>query len=231
MRFTLVRSALAALALVALPAFADDLGDFNAAVEAAAVHNRIAIGYLRTGNTDLASIELDRLRNAWARVGRLPRPAAFDDIPLYTAMLTDIATRLITADMMLNVGRPENAQQALLGIRDDLYNLRKSAHVPVLADCIRDANGAMDKLMAYDAHVGEAGLAEAASRYDKLLTQCDQMASEKTRMEPEFRRLVDGARASLSRIPEAIATHDADMLHRLLVELRSFDHLLAFRFG
>jgi hypothetical protein len=70
MRFTLVRGALAALA------FADDLGDFNAAVEAAAAHNRIAIGYLRTGNVDLASIELDRLRAAWAQVGRLPRPAA-----------------------------------------------------------------------------------------------------------------------------------------------------------
>jgi hypothetical protein len=230
MRFTLVRSAFAALALLAGPAFADDLGDFNAAVEAASAHNRVAIGYLRTGNTDLASIEVDRLRAAWARVGRLPRPAAFDDIPLYTAMMTDIATRLITADMMLNVGRPENAQQSLLAIRDNLYTLRKAAHVPVLADCIRDANGAMEALMAYDARVGEAGLAEAASRYASILAQCDRVAGEKAK-EPEFRRLIDGAQASLARIPEAIAGKDADLLHRLLVELRSFDNLLAFRFG
>lgn len=231
MRFAHIRCALVALALLAGPACADDLGDFNAAVEAAAAHNRIAIGYLRTGNTDLASVELDRLRAAWARVGRLPRPAAFDDAPLYTAMMTDIATRLITADMMLNAGRPENAQQALLAIRNDLYELRKSAHVPVLADCIRDANDAMDRLMAYDAHVRGAGLAEAAGRYGAILTQCDGMADEKMRKEPEFRRLVDGAQASLSRIPEAVATGDADLLHRLLIELRSFDNLLAFRFG
>ncbi len=34
----------------------------------------------------------------------------------------------------------KNAQQALTGIRDDVCNLRTAAHVPVLADCIRDAN-------------------------------------------------------------------------------------------
>jgi len=231
MRFTVVGSALLAVALVAGPVFANDLADFDAAVEAASSHNRVAIGYLRNGNTDLASVELDRLRAAWAQVGRLPRPTVFEDVPLYTAMMTDIATRLITADMMLNSDRAENAEQALTAIRDYLYTLRKSAHVPVLADCIRDSNEAMDKLTAFDARVGEAGLAEAASRYDGILKQCDQMADRKTRSEPEFRRLIDGAYASLARIPEAIATKDDDLLHRVLVELRSFDNLLAFRFG
>lgn len=231
MRFTLVRSTLTGLALLAGPAFADDLADFNTAIEAASAHNRVAVGYLRTGNTDLASIELDRLRASWSQVRRLPRPAVFDDVPLYTAMMTDIATRLITADMMLNAGRPENAQQALLGIREDLYNLRTTAHVPVLADCIRDANQAMDKLLAFDAHVGEAGLAEAASAYSAILKRCDGMANEKTRSEPEFRRLIDGAHASLAKIPDAVATKDDDLLHRLFGELRSLDNLLAFRFG
>jgi hypothetical protein len=32
-------------------------------VEAASAHNRVAIGYLRTGNADLASLEIDRLRD------------------------------------------------------------------------------------------------------------------------------------------------------------------------
>jgi hypothetical protein len=42
---------------------------------------------------------------------------------------------------------------------------------------------------------------------------------------------VDGAKASLSLIPNAIATQDTGLLHRILIELRSFDNLLAFRFG
>ena len=49
-------------------ALAGELADFNAAVEAASSHNRVAIGYLRTGNTDLASLEIDRLRDAWRKL-------------------------------------------------------------------------------------------------------------------------------------------------------------------
>jgi hypothetical protein len=49
--------------------------------------------------------------------------------------------------------------------------------------------------------------------------------------EGEFRRLIDGAQQSLALIPKAVATRDADLLHRVLIELRSFDNLLAFRFG
>ncbi|MGH6726143.1 MAG: hypothetical protein ACREB8_06320, partial [Pseudolabrys sp.] len=43
---------------------AGDLADFNAALESVSSFNRVAIGYLRTGNTDLASIEIDNMRNA-----------------------------------------------------------------------------------------------------------------------------------------------------------------------
>jgi hypothetical protein len=57
------------------------------------------------------------------------------------------------------------------------------------------------------------------------------MADASVRKTPEFRRLVDGARAGLALIPKAIATRDTNLLHRILIELRSFDNLLAFRFG
>ena len=64
-----------------------------------------------------------------------------------------------------------------------------------------------------------------------MLDRCDGMAGDAVRQAPEFRRLVDGAKAGLALIPKAIATRDSDLLHRVLIELRSFDNLLAFRFG
>jgi len=67
--------------------------------------------------------------------------------------------------------------------------------------------------------------------YGYALDHCDGMASETVRKAPEFRRLIDGAKASLALIPKAVATRDSDLLHHVLIELRSFDHLLAFRFG
>ena len=60
----LARAAFLSLALSVAPAAAKagDLADFNALVEAAAAHNRVAIFYLRTGNTDLAGLEQLLLR-------------------------------------------------------------------------------------------------------------------------------------------------------------------------
>jgi hypothetical protein len=136
------------------------------------------------------------------------------------------------------MGKPDNVRQSLIAVRDDLYELRKSAHVEVLADCIKDSNTAMAALLAFDDRkldlarpgVG-ADLAAKADAYAATLKRCDGMADAKVRQEPEFRRLIDGAQGSLTFIPKAIAEHDANLLHRVLDEMRAFDNLLAFRFG
>ena len=47
----------------------------------------------------------------------------------------------------------------------------------------------------------------------------------------QFYDVVDGAKASLALVPQAISTRDADLLHRILIELRSYENLLDFRFG
>lgn len=225
----------------AIDAKADDLADFNAAVEAASAHNRVAVGYLRTGNADLASLEIDRLRDGWARLTERfsgNRPAVFKGNPLYGQLFTVVSARLVGADLMLKTGRLDAARESLNAIRGDLYDLRKASGVVVLADCVRDANTAMDALMVYNDRALDwsksetrTGVASKASDYGTTLDRCDNMASEAVRNSPEFRRLMDGAKFSLALIPKSIATRDADFLHRVLIELRSFDNLLAFRFG
>jgi len=64
-----------------------------------------------------------------------------------------------------------------------------------------------------------------------LLARCDDIASDVVRKEPEFRRLIDGALAGLAFIPQQSPPRDTNLLHRVFGELRSFDNLLAFRFG
>lgn len=225
----------------AVLAQAGDLAEFNAAVESASSFNRVAIGYLRTGNADLASIEIERMRIAWGKLtarfaGR--RPAAFDGNALYAPLFTAVSARLVAADLMLNSGRPDAARQSLDAIRGDLYELRKASGVVVLADCVRDANAAMDALMVYNDRALDwtksdtrSDIASKASLYGSVLERCNGIASSQVQKTPEFRRLIDGAKASLTLIPQAIAARDGDLLHRVLIELRSFDNLLAFRFG
>lgn len=239
----LARIAILGLALATGPgaAMAGDLADFNAAAEAAEAHNRVAIGYLRTGNADLASVEIDGLRAAWQKLTERfagKRPDPFDDNGYYVTAMTDIGMRLVTADLMLNSGRADGAREALQAIRADLYNLRQSAGIVVLADCVRDANTAMRDLLVYNdpaldwsKSATRFGIASKAAIYDYLLDRCQAMAGDAVRKAPEFRRLIDGAKAGLALIPKAIASRDTDLLHRILIELRSFDNLLAFRFG
>jgi hypothetical protein len=220
---------------------ADDLSDFNAAVEAASAHNRVAIGYLRTGNVDLASLEIDRLRDAWSKLTERfsgKRPKAFADNTLYSKLFTGVSARLVGADIMLKAGRLDASRSALEAVRGDLYDLREQSGVVVLADCVRDANAMMDALMVYNDRGLDwensdirSGVAAKASNYGSQLGRCDGIASEDVHSAPEFRRLVDGAKASLAFIPKAIDTRDTDLLHRVLIELRSFDNLLAFRYG
>ena len=241
MLFWVARVTCLALLVSGSVARADDLADFNAAVESVSGHNRVAIGYLRTGNADLASLELDRLRDSWSQFSERfsgKRPAAFDGNNLYGKLFTGVNARLVGADIMLKTGRLDAASNALNSVRGELYDLRKASGVVVLADCVRDANATMDALIVYNDRALDwdnseirSGLDQKASGYGALLDRCDEMASATVGEAPEFRRLVDGAEASLLLIPKAMSTRDADLLHRVLIELRSFDNLLAFRYG
>ena len=220
---------------------ADNLAAFNAATEQISAYNRVAIGYLRTENVDLASLEIDRMRNAWITFAERfagSRPDAFEGNPHYPNLFTGVNARLVGVDLMLKTGRLDAARTGLNAIRKDFYELRKASGVIVLADCVRDANAAMDALMIYNDRAidwskpgTESGVASKASAYGTVLERCDGIANESIRHSPEFRRLVDGAKASLALIPKAIAARDGDLLHRVLIELRSFDNLLDFRFG
>ena len=193
-------------------------------------HHRVAAGYLRTENVDLAVLEIEGMRTAWAKVSTLPRPAAFRDEERYTATMLDIAARLIGATLVLNLGRTDVARESLDAIRKSLSELRRRNGVTVLADCILDANVSMDALFAHDKRPDWDSVAAGSESYRATLQRCDGLAGA-MRDRAEFRRLIDGALASLAQVPKAVETRDGDLLHRLLIELRSFDHLLAFRYG
>jgi hypothetical protein len=225
-----VTATLVALACL-IQARADDLDDFNRAVEAAMSHHRAASAYLRSGNIDVATREIDGLREAWAKVSTLPRPAAFHDQERYTSTILQVAAQLVGVSLVLNLGRADVARDSLDKIRRMLSDLRRGNGVTVLADCVLDANVAMDALSATEREPDWDSAAAGGESYAATLRRCDGLAPRAIHDHAEFRRLIDGAFASLARLPEAVDKRDAHLLHRLITELRAFDRELAFQYG
>src|SRR5262245_15985781 len=132
---------------------AQGLDDFNATVEAFSSHHRVALAYLRTGNLDFASVEVERMNAAWqevlTRFGNA-RPAEITDQALFTSTLTDISTRIVAVHLVMGLGRPDVAHQSLSEARQALAHLRRQSGIAVLADCVLDANAAMAHLAEFD---------------------------------------------------------------------------------
>ena len=242
MLVSFLRAAILGLALCACGgAVAGELADFNAAVEAVSVHNRAALDHLRVGDDDEATAELAKLRAAWDQLNRRfagKRPDVFDGDRLYVIKMTDIATRLVAADLMLTTGRQDQARVALRAVRKDFHDLRRSAGIEVLADCVHEAKSAMKALMVFaegdpdwSKSVTRFGIASKAAIYGYVLDRCDGMADAAVHQVPEFNRIINGSRAGLTLIPKAIATRDSELLRRILIELRAFDRQLTSRFG
>src|SRR5205085_6010019 len=163
-------------------------------------HHRVALGYLRTGNIDLAAIEIDEMRAAWSKVATVPRPAVFRDQERYTGTMLEIAAGLVGSSLVLSMGRADVARESLEKIRASLSALRRENGVTVLADCVLDANTAMDALFANDQKPDWAGVPAGADAYRATLQRCDAMAASAVKASPEFRRLIDGALASLAQL-------------------------------
>src|SRR5581483_4017055 len=189
------------LACAATFARADALADFNLAVETAMSHHRVATGYLRTGNVDLAALEVEKLRDAWGKVSTLPRPPAFRDGARYQATMLEIAATLMGTTLVLNSGKVELAVEQLDMVRRQLSELRRANKVTVLADCVLDANVAMDALFALDGGKDWESITAGAESYGTTLRRCDDVAGPAIRDQAEFRRLIDVARESLAQIP------------------------------
>jgi hypothetical protein len=231
----------AVLVIVTTLARADNLALFTGALDDVATHNRLAIEYLGDNKGALAIAEIDRMKQAWSvfaeRFGG-DRPDRLRDSQLYATALVDVPTRIVTAMIMVNFGRPDIAANSLQAIRQEFSAVRRTAGIDVLADRVLDANGAMDALAEFrrqppdwDNPDTATDIARKADNYRALIGHCDISAPALVRAAREFRRLVDGIAASLALVRRALADHDTVLLDRAIMELQAFDHWLAFRYG
>jgi hypothetical protein len=211
--------------------------DLRPLIEGFQAHRRVAIGYLRTQNGDLGAAEIERLQQRWSADRRKLTPQTIADGALSTALArteTTVADSLKAADG----GDIDRARTLLEDAASPLDAWRKANGIRLFSDCIADITVTYERLDVYrlkrpDLADGStaANIVTASNGTISALDRCDREAPDVLRREPEFRRLFDGMLASLRQMPEAVRTRDGARLHRLLIEQRSFERLLSFRFG
>jgi hypothetical protein len=232
MRFRIACLALI-LAFTAMPARADDLADFNAAIESTMMARRALTGALVAGSRERATVELEGMREAWGKVSELPRPAVFRDSERYTATMLDVSTRMVAMALVMNLGRPDVALESLEAIRTALSALRRENNVTVLADCVADADTDFTALLeaAEKPNFENGSLPALTNAYRTTLARCDGMAPVLVRDRTDFRKPIDATFAILAQLPQAIEARDAALLSQLLNRLRELDDLLARQYG
>lgn len=232
-----------AILLGVLPqqARASDLGAFNDAIADTWGHYRQAVFYGRTGNMAVAALELDEFVSKWsvlaARFGDDP-PDAFADDGAWKDTLDSIGATARQGLAHLDAGDEEAANKTLVVVRGTVGELRRRNGVRVYSDDVDELSAAMDVLAGYRREIEDLGndgnlalVTRQASVVAYLFDKCDTRAPGPVRDDPEFRRLIDGARESMDKLWVSLGTGDVRLYRIAIGELRSYERILFLRFG
>lgn len=235
------RAGLCALLVVALaPAAraAETSGsDLGAILDRLQGERRMVLAYLAHDNADLALSALDRwrstLRTEGAKLVAATRGRS-DVKPVLEAL--DVS--LVEAAKAVEREDGKRASEIVQAATGPLDAWRRAGGLRLFSDCIADLSGRYGALDRYrqagpdfDVATARAMIVTAASDVAAAMDRCDTQAGADVRSDPEFRRLADGMSASLAKVPAAVDARDPALLYRLLIELRAFERLLAFRYG
>lgn len=225
-----VLTAVALLSTGPTSAAAGDLAAYSKTFQDANPHLRTAVAYLRTGNIDFAALELEAYLEKW----QVFKAGSGETSAPISAARRDVATAL----EFIDAGKSSEAAAILARVRGAFRDMHRKNGLDIFADCIFDADLAAIPLWVNRRNRPNLGQEAEAARvkteahlYRTRLAACNAKAPADVAADPEFRRLMDGSLLSLSRIPEVVGNKDGGHLYRLLIELRAFARLLAFRYG
>jgi hypothetical protein len=215
--------------------------DFNVNVTEAYVFYREAFFLLRTGNPQVASIELEEMENRWEKVierfGTMP-PEIYSKDPKWEKTLLVIKKNINQGLAKAIKGESKAAIKTLRPIRTMLSDLRRRNGVFVYSDTVDEANSAFSRLKKFRYTPPDFNVVEEVDQLRQSLAltvywykKCVENAPQKLHQNPEFKRLMDDSLFSLSRIWVAIANKKTPNLISLIRGLSSSDQMLFLRFG
>jgi hypothetical protein len=215
--------------------------DYFAAKQGAYRYYRSAWFYLRTGNVDLAAMELSFFVRGWdeiqSRFSEAP-PGPFADDPLWRAGLAEIDALAADGMAALEAGDPEAAKASLAAIPRVMAAIRARNGVVTFSDAVDALTQAMESLWRYRDEAADfddaaimTDLSEGAAGLRAAFGRVRDEAPDDVAFDDQFLRLVNDSDAAVERLEDALAARDQGALVGALRELRSFERLLWLNFG
>ena len=232
-------------ALLAAPARAqtaeDPLAAFLDAKQGAYRYYRSAWFYLRTGNVDLAAMELSFFVTGWnelrERFSEAP-PGPFAGDPLWRADLAAVGAMATDGLAALEAADAEAAKDSLQAIPRVLAELRARNGVVTFSDAVESLSQAMEDLWRYrhappdlEDEAVRTNLGEGTARLRAAFGRVRDEAPDEVAFDDRFLRLVADSDAAVDRLEAALQARNQPDLVNALRELRSFERLLWLNFG
>ena len=215
--------------------------NFNDAVFAAYGYYREALFYLRTGNAQVASFELEEMTVRWKAIVKRfadSPPDVFAADPAWRETILDIDKRAAGGLEAALKNDAKAARTLLIPVRKMLSDLRRRNGIFNFSDYVDNANAAFEKLWKYRHNPPNFESLEQVDELRRTLAitvywfeMCRDNAPAAIREKPEFKRLIETSLFSFTRIWGAIANKREDILISVLRGLRSSDKMLFLRFG
>jgi hypothetical protein len=213
---------------------------YHAAVAGAYRHYREAVHCFENDNAELGALALEEFQNAWSVVIRKyaddPPPSYAGDATFKDTLIAIRTRAEVSAKQVGNVRTPI-LLQTLRQIQARLAYQRERNGQRIYSDCVDRMNEAMLRLWMYRQTPPHPGKPDSIIRFKTAVyetalwyRQCRDEAPAALRESEEFRRLFDGALASLAKL-EAVDLAHTDALVSILRELHSFDRLIWLKFG
>ncbi len=220
---------------------ASQLSNFNARVAEAFQHQRAATFYVRTGNPDVATFELQRMLTKWQsllkKFANSP-PDAFADDPMWDQSLRRVSENLDAALAATREGHLQAAKYALSQMQREMAALRKRNSVRSFADNIDELNTVIDKLGGFLRPAPDLASIEQVNAIKNvaavvayLAARCQDEAPPQYRTNEEFRKLVQDILRATDDLVKSVDGKDQHATTGHIRIIRSHGQVLLLRFG
>lgn len=213
---------------MSLPAFAGEVGDFEAKLRSAYGDYRTALFTTNMGKAPESTAALEKFTKAWSAIAAEAAPPHYADDSGYPETMKTVAKIAETATAEVAAGALPKAHDTLEGIRDQIGDLHIRNDLYNISDRMNAYHARMEDVIAMDP-ADTAGIHAEAAVLEYLLA--DIVAHPPKEADASFKEMLGVVEASVAKLESASKSGDAAATKAAIDGLKAPYSKLFLKFG